>query len=493
MRRKIEYVPFSRELDTAGGRNVHEIQNEILRLQRGHPLRDINEWGKIYVDSLTMSIRSRISTELSYGLTTLILLSTMRSNTPDTGFLIGQCEELLEELLDLLEELAFSEGDTGPTTEDLLTNRQLIQHVHDEYSQPFASESKLQGEYDPSEPGPSQRKGDLIRLILNILRNLSAVTDNQKVMAEHPVLTDLLLRLVDLRVDDRGLPKAASKALSLPDLIVVRKDVVNTFVNLSSTVALLPPPSSNSPAAYRWKSRRLFELVSSYLVDPLEAISPSAWLMQSNIPYTPQSRAPLLPDVALEVFTRISCLDDNRKAISQAVPTKWQRQFFDAIIHRLPSADMDFKLIMRDESWLSYVEKLTLAMYSLAFLMSPEMKTQIKNDRSLSFGKTMLRFVKKIMFCGQAFKHCARRTVEAMKLVDDAADMFDTAQVRVPTLAFGVGYGEANDKDVELGSGLLSAHRDEVLWSLMLHSDMDEIMFSELESLARVESSVPVY
>ena len=123
MRRKIEYIPFSSEIETAGGRNVHEIQSEILRLSRGQPLRDIHEWGKVYVDSLTMSIRSRISTELSYGLTTLILLSTMRSAAPDTGFLVGQREELLEEVLDLLEELAFSEeADTGPSNVDLITN-----------------------------------------------------------------------------------------------------------------------------------------------------------------------------------------------------------------------------------------------------------------------------------------------------------------------------------------------------------------------------------
>lgn len=457
-------------------------------------MRHIDEWGKIYVDSLTMSIRSRISTELSYALTTLVLLSTMRSSGPDTGFPLGQCGELLEELLDLLEELAFpDEADAGPADTDLLTNRQLVQYAHDEYSEPFAADNKLQGEYDPSQPGPSQRKGDLIRLVLNILRNLSAITDNQKILVEHPVLTDLLLRLVDLRMADGGLPKAASKALSLPDLIVVRKDVVNTFVNLSSTVALLPPPSSTSAAAYQWRARRLSELVSSYLVDPIEAISPSSWLMQSGVPLTPQTRAPLLPDVALEVFTRISCLDDNRKAISQAVPPQWQRQLFDSIVRRLPSADMDYKIVMRDESWLSYVQKLTLALYSLAFLMSPDMKTQIKKDRSLSFAKTMLRFVKKTMFCGQAFMYCARRAIEAMKLIDDAADMFDTAQPRVPILAFGVGYGEANDKDVELGSGLLSAHREEVLWTLMMHSDLDDVMFSELESLARVESSVAVH
>ena len=65
-------MPLAREIETAGGRDIAAIQNELIRLSRGQQLREINDWGKVYVDSLTMSLRSRLSVELSYALTGLL-------------------------------------------------------------------------------------------------------------------------------------------------------------------------------------------------------------------------------------------------------------------------------------------------------------------------------------------------------------------------------------------------------------------------------------
>ncbi|KAI5121328.1 hypothetical protein M0805_003795 [Coniferiporia weirii] len=503
-RRMIEYVPLCREIETAGGRDTNHIHSELLRLSRGHQLRDINEWGRVYVDALTMSIRSRISTELSYGLTTLILLSTMRSAAPDTGFLIGQCEELLDEVLDLLEELAFPDDvDDSSLVDDAEppTNRQLVNCAHDEVSNPFASEGRKQFDHDPAATSPIQRRADLIRLILNILRNLSAVTDNQVFMAHHPLLVDLLLRITCLRTSQGEAPQAVSTAFSLPDLIVVRKDVLSTFVNLSGAVALSPPSSSSQPlVVFERRARRVFGLISSYLVDPAEAINPFACLMRSGIPLTGHTRAPLLHDTALEVFTRISQPDPNRKVISRAVPQPWLWRLFEALVHRLPTNDNDYKLVAREESWMSYLEKLILGLYSLAFLMPPELKARVRGDRSLSFAKVMLRFIKRVMGGGMAqaelrlqFSSCVRRSIETLKVIDDGMDSFDSAQPSMPTLSFGVGYGEVGDKNVEKGVGLLSGYRDDILWSVMVQRELDEVMFVELESLARIESEVPAY
>ncbi|KAL5495485.1 hypothetical protein ACEPAI_948 [Sanghuangporus weigelae] len=507
-RRKIEYVPLAREIDTAGGRDLAAIQNELQRLARGQLLRDINEWGKVYVDALTMSIRSRLSVELSYGLTTLIILSTMRSQGHDTGFVIAQCGELLDEILDLLEDLSFPNGTDSETLfdhDEIVTNRQLVGMAHEEASSPFASEKRRQGDYDPSVEGPMQRRGDLIRLILNILRNLSAVTDNQVFMAQHPILIDLILRLTSIRSSEERPPSAASDALTLPDLIVVRKDVLSMLVNLGGAISLSPSASSSeAPPITEVSSRRarlIFELIASYLVDPIEAVSPFAWVLQSGTMTTPSIRAPLLPDAALEVFTRVSQPDSNRRVISRNVPLQQQWNLFEALVHRLPSSDSDYKLIVgRDESWMSYLEKLVLSLYSLAFLMPPGLKKRVKEDRGLSFAKVMLRFVKRVMGGGPAqaelrlhFSHCVRRAIETMKVIDDGEDSFDVAQPSVPTLSFGVGYGEAADAKVERGDGLLGGHEDEILWSVMLQREMDDIMFSELESLARVDREVRVF
>ncbi|KAL5535311.1 hypothetical protein ACEPAF_3405 [Sanghuangporus sanghuang] len=507
-RRKIEYVPLAREVDTAGGRDLAAIQNELQRLARGQLLRDINEWGKVYVDALTMSIRSRLSVELSYSLTTLIILSTMRSQGHDTGFVIAQCGELLDEILDLLEDLSFPNGTDSETLldhDEIVTIRQLISMAHEEAASPFASEKRRQGDYDPSVEGPMQRRGDLIRLILNILRNLSAVADNQVFMAQHPVLIDLILRLTSIRSSEGRPPSAASDALTLPDLIVVRKDVLCILVNLGGAISLSSSASSTeAPSITGVSSRRarlIFELIASYLVDPIEAVSPFAWVLQSGTMTTPSVRAPLLPDAALEVFTRVSQPDSNRRVISRNVPLQQQWNLFEALVHRLPNSDSDYKLIVgRDESWMSYLEKLVLSLYSLAFLMPPELKKRVKEDRGLSFAKVMLRFVKRVMGGGPGqaelrvhFSHCVRRAIETMKVIDDGEDSFDVAQPSVPTLSFGVGYGEAADAKVERGDGLLGGHEDEILWSVMLQREMDDIMFSELESLARVDREVRAF
>ncbi|EJD04184.1 uncharacterized protein FOMMEDRAFT_19453 [Fomitiporia mediterranea MF3/22] len=506
-RRKIEYLPLSREIETAGGRDVSAIQNELQRLTRGQHLRDIHDWGKVHVEALLMSIRSRLSVELSYGLTTLVILSTMRSQGHDTGFLITQCGDLLDEVLDLLQDLSFPNGtdvDTRSGNDEVITNRRLVGLAHEEVSTPFAAEKK-QSDYDPSIQGPMQRRADLIRLILNILRNLSAVTDNQAFMAHHPLLVDLLLRLTSMQISEGHPPAAASDALLLPDLIVVRKDVLNILVNLGRVIALAPASShtdtSPSSAAPERRARLIFELVSSYLIDPSEAVGPFTWVVQSGAPMTPSTRAPLLPDAALEVFTQISHPDVNRKVISRAVPLRQQWSLFEALVYRLPSSDNDYKVLMtREESWISYLEKLVLGLYSLAFLMPPELKKRVKEDRGLSFPKVMMRFVKKIMTGGPQqmdfrmhFATCARRSVETMKVIDDGEDSFNVDQPSIAPLSFGVGYGEAADSKVEKGDGLLGGHEDELLWSVMLQREVDEVMFSELESLARVEKEIRVH
>ena len=489
-RRKIEYIPFSREIETAGGRDVNQIQAELTRMSRGQHLRDINDWGRVYIDALTMSLRSRLSVELSYALTTLTVLSTMRSQGHDTGMQISQCPELLEEIVDLLEELTFPKGFDSIADvieNDVTTNRQLIQLAHEEISSPLAPVSRRQGEFDPSAVGPTQRRADLIKVVLNLIRNLSAITDNQQVLAKDSLLIDILLATTTLDRDTNSNtpPRPLSDALSLPDLITVRKETVNILVNLCGHI----PVSSSEHAG---RAKRVFALVASYLIDPLEAIPPFQWVVQNNTGgVSMHIRAPLLPDAALEVFTRISQPDANRKVIGSSVPQPWLWQLIESLVYRLPSAEQDFKLLPRDESWTSYVEKLVLALYSLAYLMPPELKLRAKKDRSLGFAKVMLRFIKRFIkqpeLRGNA--HCMRRAIETLKVIDDGDDAFQSVQPSGPPLSFGVGYGEQGGKREEIGHGLLCGQQDDVLWSIMLQREMDEIMFSELESLARVEIS----
>lgn len=133
-----------------------------------------------------------------------------------------------------------------------------------------------------------------------------------------------------------------------------------------------------------------------------------------------------------------------------------------------------------------------MGIYSLAFLASPVLKHKFKTDKSLGFPGVMLRMVRKFTTdqsqnVREFFSVCARRAIEAMKLVDDEIDMFDTAPTTAPTLSFGVGYGEMGDKGVQKGSGMFGGYAEDITFTIMLAREVDNMLFAELESMVRVE------
>lgn len=446
------------------------------------------------MEALTLSLRSRITTELSYSLTTFTLLTLMRnSNHKEAGFPIGQAPDLLEEALDLIEDLAF---DGMEDVEDVLddspvvTHRELLNTLLEEGTKPFASLRRVQGSKDP-DMGPQQRPGDIILIVVNILRNLAVAADNQELLGRHERLLPILLRLCSLApTATHSPPKPLSPVLTVADLISIRKDVLVILFNLALYVNLSVRGTSQIVLA---TVRRALAMVSSFVADPVEAVSPlNTILLSGIIPTLQQPKPPTLADTALEAFTRFTHPDDNREVVAKAVPSSWLWTLMQALVRRLPVADADFKVIMR-EVWLAYVERLVMAIYSLAFLAPPSLKQRIKKDHSLAFAKVMMRLVKQFAInmpqeIRPHFAISVRRAVEALKIVDDAADSFDSSQsVGVPVLTFGVGYGEHGDNRVQKGMGLLSGYQDDITLGLMMHTDMvDAMLFSELESLARV-------
>ncbi|KAJ7655021.1 hypothetical protein DFH06DRAFT_1329390 [Mycena polygramma] len=485
-RRKIEYVPLAREVDTVGGRDMKIIETETIATHLRRPLRDINDWGTVAVDALTMSIRSQLSTELSYALTTFTLLSTMRGDSPTSGFPIVQCGDLLEEVLDLLEERAFDGveafADLDPSEiQHVTTHRELVNTLVELESEPFASLQPLQGAKDP-DLGPRQRPGNIIISIINIVRNLSFIPDNCGFLAQQERMFDLMLRACCITTKD-GKPAAASAALSLGDLIAIRKDTMHTLMHLAGAIHFSDPPSRTTLRIVS----RTFQLLASYLVDPTEAVSPLGCMQLGSM------KPPFLADVALETFTRLVQSDVNRKVFSRAIPEASIRLLFFSSVHRLPVLDHDFQIVVR-ERWLSYMEKVIMTIYSLAFIASPELKKQIKADRSLGFKGIMLRMIQKFLVNPShdlkvQFSISARRAVEAMKLVDDCEDSFDTSEATPATLSFGMGYGEVGENGTEKGTGLLGGNRD-VAWELLMLREVcqgDGVIFGELDSLSRVE------
>ncbi|KZT06860.1 uncharacterized protein LAESUDRAFT_759031 [Laetiporus sulphureus 93-53] len=504
-RRKIEYVPLLREDDTAGGRNLDAIQHELIRASH-RPIKDMNEWGQVDIEALALSLRSRLATELSYALMTFTMLTLMRfPNSKDSGFPITYAPDLLEEVLDILEDIGLEgdasekhgSSDTAPATEKRIrTHRELVNALVEEGAKPFAGLEAKHGWRDPNN-GPRPRYGETILTILNILRNLSTLPENMAYFAKHERLLSIILRLCEMApLGADSLPRPASPALSLQDLLTLRRDVLYILVNIAEHVDLTSSPEQASENA-----RQAFEFLSSYLSDPVEAVSPFACVVMSGIqPVMHQPKPPSLADAASGIFARLFHPDDNRRVLSQAVPSEWLWHMVEALVHRLPVTENDYSVIMNID-WLSYVERILLALYAVAFLAPPSLKKRIKTDHALGFAKVLLRMVKKFSIGATPqvrgyFPYAFRRAVEVLKLVDDAEDSFDTSQAAAPTLMFGMGYGEHGETRAERGMGLLSGYQDVLTWEVMMLTEVsqqsDTTVFTEMESLVRVDRSAAV-
>ncbi|KAI1797771.1 hypothetical protein LXA43DRAFT_876851 [Ganoderma leucocontextum] len=503
-RRKIAYVPLAPELETTGGRNLDFIQSEWHRLA-SRPLRHSDEWGHVDIDALTLSLRSRISTELSYSLTTFALLTLARNQHSqqhgqrerEGGFPIMQAPDLLDEAVDLIEDLGFGGAEDDEDLEDgapLVTHKELVNTLLEAGTKPFAALQPGPGVKDPNR-GSRQRQADIILTAVSIIRNLSQGDEHSgQYLAKHEKLLHVLVRLCSLAPRSKSSsPVPLSSVLSLSDLLVVRKDLVHMIVNFGAFVSLLPTPV---PSKQMQRTiRRAYEVIASFFVDPSETVSPFQYILQTGIQLTqPQPKPPAPPSLAnqaLEAFARFTLPDDNRRAVAMCVPTPWLWTTFEALVHRLPVTDHDFHAIMR-EPWIGYVERLVLCLYAIAFLAPPELKERAKRSNSLGFSKIILRLLKKFVLqtppeSRNTFTWLVGRAIELLKLVDDAGDSFDPGNSTMPLLSFGMGYGEHGDNRVERGLGMLCAYQEDVTLGLMMHSEfLDPALFSELESLVRV-------
>ncbi|KAG2023320.1 hypothetical protein CC2G_000985 [Coprinopsis cinerea AmutBmut pab1-1] len=495
-RRKIEYIPLAREVDTYGGRDLRFIEGETVFSAQRRPLRELNDWGTVDIECLTMSIRSRLGPELSYALTTFTLLSTMRGQTPGSGFPIQQCPDLLEEALDLVEDIAFGgyEESHDPTLDSfdddasIVTNHQLVNHILDEQSLPFAGLEPHQGSKD-ADLGPQQRPANYIVTVFNIIRNLTVIDDNIRYLAHHTRLLDVLLRTCKV-VEKDGAFKPASPALSLNDLVLIRKDMLYSLLALSGFTNLASPDIP--PKAASRITKRIFELIASYLIDPQEAVPPTYSVQHIGIPFGGNMRPSTLVQIALETWNHFSQPDPIRKLMVKAIPHHLLWTLFEALVHRLPMSDLDFQLVSR-EIWLSHLEAIIMAIYSLAFMAPPDLKEKMRSDRKLKFNAISARMLQRFFMNGAElraiFLVCARRVTETLKVLDDKKDPFENpVDSTGPTLSFGMGFADASDNGPEKGTGLLGGYSRDLWPTLTLREvQSDEIMFGELESLVRVE------
>ena len=496
LRRKIQYMPVMRTINTYGGRDLDNIEAEYQLLPKKRPMKKMEDFGMVDVESLILQLRSRLKVEVATALGLLYHLAFLRGGERgNSGLQLAMCEDLTDELIQLLEETAFGDMPDEDEPEDadmkqrIITNRELARNLQDEGDELFAG---VKADQRIGSISPVHQPWEVVVMIVTILATVASADDNPAYLASRPKLIDLMTRLCMLQPpkDRRDVPSPLSSTLQLRHVLRIRKDVTSMMGIIARYIHLVQSP----PRA----TRRLYVLLASTLMDSDECISPA----------TGGGRLPSLTmDLALDTFTQIIHPDQNRKIISAEVPWESLWSLMMTITRILPITDADIQTMVSNEAWLSFELKAALAIYSLAVTAPFPMRRKMKASASLRGSLT--RYLKQGATTGstpnlvhRTLPPEVRMTVEEYwKRIGETLKVIDAEEdpLAVTSSAGGlIGYGLGGSYDLHLGAkppargtGMFGGNREELLWSVLLTSAVhnDTQAFEEWDYMLRVDSS----
>ncbi|KAG8823748.1 hypothetical protein FRC17_009239 [Serendipita sp. 399] len=495
-RRKIQYVPVMRTINTSGGRDLEAINNEYRQLTAKRPMRKMEDFGLVDVEVLILQLRSRLKVDVTTALGILYHLSYVRGgDTGNSGLNLKWCEDLTDELLDLLEETAFDVPDVDepedaaiePSTR-IVTNREISRTLYDTGHDLFAGIEN--DERVSLNLAPTHQAWEVVTMVITILSNAASADDNPAFLAGMPRLLDIVTRVCMIEpVAQRGdVPRPTSHVLQVRHLLRIRKEVVNLIGAISRFVQLSVSP----PRA----TRRLYLLLASTLMDSEECIAPG-----------PNTKLPgPMMDLALECFSNVAHLDSNRKVIAAQIPWEQLWSLMQMVSRTIPISDVEVQHVVT-EVWMSFIFKAALVLYSLAVCASLPMRRKMKLSPSLR--TALVRFLRTGLTLGSQANNLYRslnpevrsileeywrRIGETLKVIDAEEDPL------APTAAAGglIGYGIGGSYDLHLGAkppargtGMFAGARADLLWSVMsgTAAQNDLQAFEEWDYMLRVDSS----
>ncbi|KAG9033559.1 hypothetical protein FRB95_014637 [Tulasnella sp. JGI-2019a] len=529
-RLKIAYRPLSRPLNTYGGRNLAAVEKERAMAQSRRTVRPLDDWGEIDMEGLVLSIRSRLSVELSYALSTLVILSAFIGRDGNAGFPLERCGDLVTVLLDLLEEVAF-EGmeEESPVKEDELrvdsekapprswTHQELMKAAKEDGLDMFASTGSQgvggdgSGKLARRTPrGPDDRPEETILAVLQIFRNWSMWPPNAEILAKETRTTDVIMRICCLEgdlytnsVSTSSAPLPLSPVLTLVGLVKVHDHAIHYLASLADHLRYRVQLPQTPP--------RIFRLAAAYLTSAGAAVTPSQASQQ-----LPQrnpgilAMPPVSSDLAADLFSRFTHLDEHRRVLVRVIHKDEIMSLFDSLTRMLPVSQEDYSVMSSlqpsREPWVGYAERVMLCIYSLVFLAPPELKTRKYMNRP-GIASVIMRLAKFYMRCvtpeGESFmpryergsQHpymvISRRAMEALRLLDSPKDCLaeESASTSASMPTFGVGYGEPDAMGFKAGDdgvGMLAGAWQNVLEEMMFCPGVEDDFFSEIESLVRL-------
>lgn len=231
----VTYVPKTRNVETYGGVDLKyfdmfEIKPMVAQLP---------ELGTIDIHAVIMSLKSGMKMEMANALNTLTML------TVHTPMALGQCDDLLDSLLDILDQDFFGYGRTTTTEDD----NNVVQVNYANLFDMSLDEMKSlipTLEDSTSEIWLSLRERCLC--ILNLLRNFSFIPTNVDYLATHSRFVATLLKLLNYTRgikeedwDDARRSEAWFVGVRRMDTLDHRKSVLMIFSNIGVRLRLADP------------------------------------------------------------------------------------------------------------------------------------------------------------------------------------------------------------------------------------------------------------
>lgn len=544
---KVEYIPARRDISTHGGWDLDLAEAELGPLAKGFGKqpRTVRELGPVDIAGLTLSLRSRLETEVTYALNCLLILSSGSGIRPDMFHVsLAHCGDLLDELVELLEVNALRASEGGPEnteSDDVIARFELgANGTHGEWVQETLLEEETarvwkrrqaqqrsisepvenneEGTQDNStrlvaiEDGDAYRKAlneerlkdrqvDVALTILDVLRNFASMSENIEILAKHKALLRILGCLVT----------RDKTTFTSSELLRVRKDVLFIVAAITGPALKLQELPVATTSAF-------FDLFCAFILDAA-SIENLAGLIYEYPPPPPGIPAHLAPrsmpvpwapkvphyaDMALDGLARFAQPDANRLVLSRRVPEYAILKLAHELVKMLPCSELDFTLF-RTEARLSYTEHIAMCLYGIVFLAPSPTKIKLRN--AAGWVSTIFRVVKRTSkqhqqqqqqpqahgpsppssFTQNPFSCLIYRLVEVLKLVDECRDMFD----QHPLLSGG-GSGAGSDRGGGGASSgrsghepLLAFEEPEVL-QLLSMPGMDPVLVGHLSSMVAV-------
>jgi hypothetical protein len=322
------------------------------------------------------------------------------------------------------------------------------------------------------------------------LTTVASADENPGFLGSHPRVLDLFMRVCMLHPskDRREIPRASSPVLQLRHVLRIRKDVVGMLGVIARFVRLSDCP----PRA----TRRLYLLLAATLMDSDECISPSA---VGRLPSQTM-------DTTLDTFIQIIHPDYNRKLISAEIPWESLWTLMMTLTRILPFTDGDIQNVISDV-WMSFVFKAAQAIYSLAVAAPLPMRRKMKSSPSLR--GSLARYLKMGTTAGTApnvlhrtlpldtkstVEDYWKRVGETLKVIDAEEDPLATTSSAGGLIGYGIGGSydlHLGAKPPARGTGMFGGNREELLWSVLLTSAVqnDNVAFEEWDYMLRVDSS----